>query len=131
MKTFASSEIKKTRSKGNFKEVIAKLSRGLMLPVAMLPIAGLFLGLGATITNLSNNNSAMKIFGQVFSIPGNAIFGALPVLFAIAIAISFTNDSGTAGLSALVGWLIFNAIQASFIVVHKEPHADPTGYSFL
>ena len=31
----------------------------------------------------------------------DAIFGALPVLFAIAIAITFTRDAGTAGLSAL------------------------------
>jgi PTS system glucose-specific IIC component len=35
--------------------------------------------------------------------PGNVVFSNLPILFAIAIAISFTKDSGTAGLSALVG----------------------------
>jgi PTS system glucose-specific IIC component len=108
-------QVKTQKNKGAFKEVVAKLSRGLMLPIAMLPIAGLFLGLGSTINNLSNSE-AMSIFGKIFQIPGNIIFSSLPVLFAIAIAISFTKDSGTAGLSAMVGWLIFNAIQFAFII---------------
>jgi PTS system glucose-specific IIC component len=43
------------------------------------------------------------MFGNVLNVSGGAIFSALPALFAIAIAISFTKDSGTAGLSAFVG----------------------------
>jgi PTS system glucose-specific IIC component len=93
-----------TKPKGNVREAIAKLSRGLMLPIAMLPIAGLFLGIGATIINLtSSHSSALYIFGNILNTTGSAIFSALPCLFAIAIAISFTKDSGTAGLSAFVG----------------------------
>jgi PTS system glucose-specific IIC component len=93
----------KIKQKGGFQEIIAKLSRGLMLPIAMLPIAGLFLGIGSTIVNTAGDNNALKIFGSVLQVPGGAIFSALPCLFAIAIAISFTKDSGTAGLSAFVG----------------------------
>jgi PTS system glucose-specific IIC component len=46
--------IKKTDS---VKEFIAKLSRGLMLPIAMLPIAGLFLGIGATIVSKTQDGT--------------------------------------------------------------------------
>jgi PTS system glucose-specific IIC component len=44
----------------------------------------------------------------------------LPVLFAIAIAITFTKDSGTAGLSAFVGWIVFCAIQSAFIITNDD-----------
>ncbi|GHU27024.1 hypothetical protein FACS1894152_2910 [Bacilli bacterium] len=92
----------KPKNKGAMKEIMAKLSRGLMLPIAMLPIAGLFLGIGSAITNNVHSNG-MTILGNVIQMPGDIVFGCLPVLFAIAIAISFTKDSGTAALSAFVG----------------------------
>jgi PTS system glucose-specific IIC component len=63
--------------------------------------------------------------------PGDIVFGCLPVLFAIAIAITFTKDSGTAGLSAFVGWIVFNAIQAAFILTNKNPDGVITSYNFL
>jgi PTS system glucose-specific IIC component len=91
------------RNKGHIKEFMAKLSRGLMLPIAMLPIAGLFLGIGNAIFSHAAENSGLWVFGNVIGFPGKVIFSCLPVLFAIAIAITFTKDSGTAGLSALVG----------------------------
>lgn len=108
---------RKSRS-GAGREFIAKLSKGLMLPIAMLPIAGLFLGIGATIATQGANNhiEGLIIFGNFLKLPGDVIFGALPVLFAIAIAIAFTKDAGAAGLSALVGFLVFSGIQASLIV---------------
>jgi PTS system glucose-specific IIC component len=53
-KTFGEEQSPKQKNKGGAKEVMAKLSRGLMLPIAMLPIAGLFLGIGsAIVTNTS------------------------------------------------------------------------------
>jgi PTS system glucose-specific IIC component len=103
IQSFGEIDQSKIKPRGNFKEVIAKLSRGLMLPIAMLPIAGLFLGIGSTIVNQTTSGSGANVFGYVLSTTGNAIFACLPVLFAIAIAISFTKDSGTAALSAFVG----------------------------
>jgi PTS system glucose-specific IIC component len=73
-----------------------------MLPVAMLPIAGLFLGIGSTVSSQSTTDLGLTI-GNILMLPGNIIFTILPLLFAIAIAITFTKDAGTAGLSALVG----------------------------
>jgi PTS system glucose-specific IIC component len=124
--------VPKSKSKGNIKEAIAKLSRGLMLPIAMLPIAGLFLGIGSTIVNQATDGTALSVIGNVLKTTGNAIFACLPVLFAIAIAISFTKDSGTAALSAFVGWLIFNALQYALIINKGHPDAlqptDGDGY---
>ena len=87
------------------KSIIAKLSRGLMLPIALLPIAGLFLGIGSAIVTQAQNagNAGLEIFGKVLKVPGDSIFGNLPVLFCIAIAITFANDKGVAGLAGIVG----------------------------
>ena len=118
---------KRTKSSGAGREFIAKLSKGLMLPIAMLPIAGLFLGIGATIATQGANANieGLIVLGNFIKLPGDVIFGALPVLFAIAIAIAFTKDAGAAGLSALVGFLVFSGIQASLIVKNGD------GYDIL
>lgn len=106
---------KKKESKGNTREFIAKLSRGLMLPIAMLPVAGIFLGVGSAIANNANNDQGLLLFGNFLKVPGDVIFGALPVLFAIAIAIAFTKDAGPAALSALIGFLVFAGLQMALI----------------
>ena len=104
---FKRKQHQKSENSGSIKEFIAKLSRGLMLPIAMLPIAGLFLGIGSAITATAGTgdhiNTLQKIFGDVISAGGNVIFQCLPVLFCIAIAITFTGDAGVAGLSSFVG----------------------------
>jgi PTS system glucose-specific IIC component len=117
----------KKPGKGTFKEVIAKLSRGLMLPIAMLPIAGLALGIGATVNSQATSDIGRAI-GNLIMLPGNIIFAILPLLFAIAIAITFTNDSGTAGLSALVGYAVFIVLQSALIVY---PHGTDANYHYL
>ncbi len=114
--------IKKTDS---VKEFIAKLSRGLMLPIAMLPIAGLFLGIGATIVSKTQDGTIWRILGQILKMPGEAIFNNLPILFCIAVAITFSSDVGTAGLSAFVGWITFCAFQSALIIKNGG------GYNFL
>ncbi|MGL5590783.1 MAG: glucose PTS transporter subunit IIA [Metamycoplasmataceae bacterium] len=128
-KTSFLSRLPRRKSKGSSREFIAKLSKGLMLPIAMLPVAGLFLGIGATIATQGQNAGieGLVILGDFLKIPGDVIFGALPVLFAIAIAIAFTKDAGAAGLSALVGFLVFSGIQASLI----KPSEVGDGYNLL
>ena len=106
--------------KGGVREFIAKLSKGLMLPIMMLPIAGLFLGIGSAIVNNANGNQALEIFGKVLQTPGQVVFDNLAVLFCIAVAIAFTNESGVAGLCAFMGWIVFCAIQLAFIVTNKD-----------
>ena len=93
---------------GSTKGFISKLAKGLMLPIALLPIAGIFLGVGAAIQNIAtsagmSSTAGIMIAAQVFSYTGDMIFGNLPVLFAVGVAIAYTDDAGTAGLAALVG----------------------------
>ncbi len=115
--------VKKEKS-GTAREFIAKLSRGLMLPIAMLPIAGLFLGIGNAIASNCPSGSFGNIFGMVIKAPGQVIFDNLAVLFAVAIAITFTGDVGVAGLSSFVGWIVFCALQSAFIITKTHINDD-------
>lgn len=105
------------KKSGKFKDIIGKLSRGLMLPIAMLPIAGLFLGIGSALVTQAQEHSIawLETFGKIIKIPGDVIFSNLAVLFCIAIAITFANDKGVAGLAAFVGWLAFCGLQSAII----------------
>ncbi|MDE7112146.1 MAG: glucose PTS transporter subunit IIA [Malacoplasma sp.] len=132
---FHKDKVKKEKQKGKTKEFIAKLSKGLMLPIAMLPIAGIFLGVGSAIIANANGNEGLIIFGNFLSVPGNAVFGALPLLFAIAIAIAFTGDAGPAALACFIGFLVFSALQAALATpVTYTDHYGTTqtlGYNLL
>ena len=101
-----------------------------MLPIAMLPIAGLFLGIGSAISTNCPTGFGY-IFGQIISTPGNVVFSNLAVLFAIAIAITFTGDVGVAGLSSFVGWIVFCALQTACIRPITDAAGHITNYKFL
>ncbi|WP_027122374.1 PTS transporter subunit IIABC [[Mycoplasma] imitans] len=105
------------RFSGRFKEVVGKLSAGIMIPIALLPIAGLLLGIFAAVQNNVSQatNPGVYAMAAFFKNGADAVFGNLPTLFAIAIAVAFTNQSGVAAFSAFVGWLIFNATQTALI----------------
>nr|WP_276583474.1 N-acetylglucosamine-specific PTS transporter subunit IIBC [Pseudomonas sp. RIT-PI-S] len=77
-----------------------RLGRALMLPVAILPIAGLLLRLGDTdLLNIALIHSA-----------GGAIFSNLPLIFAIGISVGFARDNnGTAGLAGAIGYLVLTS----------------------
>lgn len=124
---FAKIGFKKPR-KGVVKEFIGKLSQGLMMPIAVLPIAGLLLGIGAAIATNSGGNVALNVFGLFLKNAGDFVFGNLSVLFAIAIAIAFTRDAGVAGLSALIAWIAFNGMQSALIITDAN---DPTKFDML
>ncbi|MDE5767709.1 MAG: glucose PTS transporter subunit IIA [Malacoplasma sp.] len=132
---FHKDKVKKEKQKGKTKEFIAKLSKGLMLPIAMLPIAGIFLGVGSAIIANANGNEGLTIFGNFLSVPGNAVFGALPLLFAIAIAIAFTGDAGPAALACFIGFLVFSALQAALAtpVTYMDQYGttQTVGYNLL
>jgi len=58
---------------------------------------------------------------------GSVAFGNLPVLFCISVALAYTKDSGVAAITAVVGFLVFNAIQLALITPVKPKDAvDPT-----
>ncbi|MGY2234250.1 N-acetylglucosamine-specific PTS transporter subunit IIBC [Pseudomonas gingeri] len=80
-----------------FIEGLQRLGRALMLPIAILPIAGLLLRLGDTdLLNIAIIHDA-----------GNTIFANLALIFAIGIAVGFARDNnGTAGLAGAIGYLV-------------------------
>jgi len=101
-----------------FMPTMSKLSKAFLLPIALLPIAGVFLGIGATITSNTAPQSVGWYIGNVMNQMGSVAFGNLPVLFCISVALAYTKDSGVAAITAVVGFLVFNAIQLSLITPH-------------
>ena len=110
---------------GGIKEFFSKLSRGLTIPIALLPIAGLFLGIGAGFENVvaqvmgpdvdDTKLKQAQFFFEVIKNIGDIVFANLPTLFCLAVALAFAEDAGVAVFSALVGWIIFNATQSTMI----------------
>ncbi|MFM0231541.1 N-acetylglucosamine-specific PTS transporter subunit IIBC [Paraburkholderia sediminicola] len=80
---------------------IQRLGRALMLPIAVLPVAGLLLRLGQP-----------DVFNiKMIADAGGAIFDNLPLLFAIGVAVGFAKDNnGVAGLAGAIGYLIEIAV---------------------
>ena len=81
---------------------LQKIGKSLMLPVAVLPVAGLLLGLGAT-----DFHGYVPVFLlSLMKNAGDVIFGNLPLIFAIGVALGFTNNDGVAAIAATIGHLV-------------------------
>jgi glucose PTS system EIICBA or EIICB component len=78
---------------------LQQVGKALMLPVAILPAAGLLLGLG------HKNVLDIPVMAQA----GQVIFDNLPLIFSIGVAIGLAGGEGAAGLAAVIGFLIMNA----------------------
>ncbi len=80
---------------------IQQLGRALMLPIAVLPVAGLLLRLGQP--------DLLDI--AVMAQAGDAIFGNLALLFAIGVAVGFAKDNnGASGLAGAIGYLVLTSV---------------------
>ncbi|MBB2481886.1 PTS transporter subunit EIIC [Bacillus sp. APMAM] len=95
--------------------VLQKVGKALMLPVAILPAAGILLAVGTALTNPTLLNVApfldvawVKHIADVMANAGNIIFSNLALLFAVGVAIGLSGGEGVAGLAAIVGYLIMN-----------------------
>lgn len=114
-------DAKDNSSKGSVKRFLSKISGAFMLPVSVMAIAGLFLGIGASMSsNAKDAQEWLKTLGDFISSLGAPIFQAMPALFMVAVIISFTDDIGTAIFSGLIAFLIFNGIQNVFIDVKAD-----------
>jgi PTS system glucose-specific IIC component len=83
---------------------LQKIGKALMLPVAILPAAGILLGVGSAGFGIFPDivNATMKA-------AGDAVFGNLALLFAIGVALGLTKNDGVSALSAAVGYAVMNA----------------------
>ncbi|SUM68751.1 glucose-specific PTS transporter subunit IIBC [Staphylococcus hominis] len=102
-----------------FKKLFGQLQRigkALMLPVAILPAAGILLAFGNAMHNEQLVALApwlkMDVFVMISSVmeaAGQIVFDNLPLLFAVGTALGLAGGDGVAALAALVGYLIMNA----------------------
>ncbi len=84
-----------------------------MIPVSVLPAAGLLVALGRLLQRFAEGqapSSFMHIAGEVVFSGGLAIFQQLPVVFAVGVAIGFTSGAGIAALAAVVGYFTLTNI---------------------
>ncbi|KPC52171.1 PTS transporter subunit EIIC [Amantichitinum ursilacus] len=84
--------------------VLQKIGKALMLPVAVLPVAGLLLGIGS-----SNFGFIPAVVNQIMAAGGGAIFGNLPIIFAVGVALGLANNDGVAAIAAVVGFVVMVA----------------------
>ena len=100
--------------------LLQKMGKSLMLPVSVLPVAGLLLGLGsARLIELQQIEQGLLETSKFWWLPewlatimrnsGDAIFASMPLIFAIAVAIGYTGNDGVSALAATVGLMVFLA----------------------
>jgi PTS system glucose-specific IIC component len=83
---------------------LQKIGKSLMLPVSVLPAAGILLGVGSAKFRLLPE-SVSAVMAQ----SGGAIFGNLPLIFAVGVALGLTGGDGVAALAAVVGFAVMIA----------------------
>lgn len=81
---------------------LQKVGQAFMLPVAVLPVAGILLGVGA-----SGLSFIPTPVSAIMKAAGDSIFGIMPLIFAVATAIGFSNKDGAVGLTAVVSFFVF------------------------
>ncbi|WP_042271478.1 glucose-specific PTS transporter subunit IIBC [[Clostridium] dakarense] len=95
--------------------VLQKVGKALMLPVALLPAAGILLGVSNALANPELiqmmpflDNTTFQLIIKIMEKSGGIVFDNLPLLFAVGTAVGLTEGEGVAGLAAIVGLLIMN-----------------------
>lgn len=83
---------------------LQKIGKSLMLPVSVLPVAGILLGVGS-----AKFAWLPPVVSNVMAQAGGAVFGNLPLIFAIGVALGLTGNDGVAALAAVVGFAVMVA----------------------
>lgn len=114
--------------------ILQKVGKALMLPVAILPAAGILLALGNAIHN-PNLLDLMPFLGadwiqlvaSVMEDSGQIVFSNLALLFAVGVAVGLAGGEGVAGLAAIIGYLIMNVTMGVVLgVTDKLASSDPS-----
>ncbi len=89
---------------------LQKLGKALMLPVSVLPAAGILLGLGAIDPSLIPWAPEFLLsIMKLMTAAGGAIFTIMPLIFAVGVALGFTENDGVAALASCVGFFVLIA----------------------
>src|SRR6187455_1439491 len=90
---------------------LQRLGKSLMLPIAVLPAAGILLRLGQPDLLGKIESPVIGPFFKAMSAAGDALFSNLPLLFAVGVAIGFAKKAdGSTALAAVVGYLVFKGV---------------------
>ena len=107
--------------------VLQRVGRSFMLPIAILPVAGLFLGIGGSFTNetMLEAYGLLGIMGpgtiiyailQVLNSAGSVVFDNLPLIFAIGVAIGMAKqEKEVSALSAVIAFFVMHATIGAMI----------------
>ena len=110
--------------------VLQRVGRSFMLPIAILPVAGLFLGIGGSFTNetmlkayglmgVMGPGTPINAFLTVLSNAGDIVFANLPLLFAMGVAIGMAKkEKEVAALSGAIAFLIMHASIGAMININ-------------
>ena len=115
--------------------VLQRVGRSFMLPIAILPVAGLLLGVGGSFTNetmletyglmgLMGPGTVLNAILRVMSAAGDIVFANLPIIFAMGVAIGMAKkEKEVAALSAAIAFFIMHASIGAMIVNHGGTEA--------
>ena len=110
--------------------VLQRVGRSFMLPIAILPVAGLLLGIGGSLTNetmleayglnsILGQGTVFHAVFQVLSEAGNIVFTNLPIIFALGVAIGMAKkEKEVAALAAAIAFFIMHASISAMITNH-------------
>lgn len=116
---------------------LQRIGKALMLPVAILPAAGLLLAIGTAIQGESLQqylpfiqNGGIQSIGEMMAGAGGIIFDNLPIIFAMGVAIGLAGGDGVAAIAAFVGYIIMNKTMGAFLHVSPDNVNDTaSGYA--
>lgn len=114
-------------------QFLQRIGKAIMLPIAALPIAGILLGVGGALLGIAGLENAPAVYQPLIafvSVPvvtailtimrnvGDIIFGNLPLLFAVGVAVGLAKkDKGTAALAAVFGFLVMNQVISTMLTL--------------
>ena len=113
--------------------VLQRVGRSFMLPIAILPVAGLFLGIGGSLTNetMLEAYGLMGLMGpgtfanailQVLNSAGSVVFNNLPIIFAMGVAIGMAKqEKEVAALASAIAFFIMHATIGAMIGAFGAP----------
>lgn len=120
--------MKNSKGGGTF-GVLQRVGRSFMFPIALLPVAGLLLGIGSSFSNpttielynlewLLGEGTILNIILSIMAATGNVIFGNLPLIFAMGVALGMAKqEKEIATLSAAVAFLVMHMTIATLLTL--------------
>lgn len=118
--------------------VLQRVGKSFMLPIAILPVAGLLLGIGSSFTNETTiaTYGLQKVLGEgtvlhallmIMNRVGSAVFDNLPLIFAVGVAIGMAKkEKEVSALSAVIAYLVMNTAINAMLQIRGDLLPDGT-----